>query len=41
MPKKPTHTISEVPNLMNDWDWEKNEGLSPYILGAGDCHYLL
>lgn len=35
MPKKPTHTISEIPYLIKDWNWEKNEEISPYILGSG------
>lgn len=31
--KTPQRYISEVPTLLNEWDWEKNKDASPYSIG--------
>lgn len=35
--KIPKHYVSEIPNLLNEWNWDKNKDISPYSLGYGSC----
>lgn len=33
--KTPQHYVSEKPNLLKEWNWDKNKCISPNSIGCG------